>query len=177
MRSGIAATRSLLIFTAFSVLAQNQLAQNQEVTARTVVFVCEHGSAKSVIAAAHFNHLASERGLEYRAIARGIVPDEKVAQKIREGLAADGLEVDTSKPKKITDEDVRRAKRVVTLGCELPVSKSAAAGKLSEWNGMPSVSENYGVARQDIVRRVSELIESLDKGRSGSDGIIRNEHQ
>ena len=34
----------------------------------------------------------------------------------------------------------------------------------------------YGAARQDIVRRVSELIESLDKGRSGSAGIIPKEH-
>ena len=42
----------------------------------TVVFVCEHGSAKSVIAAAHFNHLAAEKGLPYRAIARGCAPQK-----------------------------------------------------------------------------------------------------
>ncbi|MGH9334858.1 MAG: hypothetical protein ACRD21_14045, partial [Vicinamibacteria bacterium] len=42
---------------------------------RTVVFVCEHGAAKSVIAAAHFNRLAKERELPFRAISRGTVPD------------------------------------------------------------------------------------------------------
>src|SRR5215813_9354941 len=38
---------------------------------RAVVFVCEHGAAKSVIATAYFNKLAAERGLAYRATFRG----------------------------------------------------------------------------------------------------------
>ena len=36
-----------------------------------VVFVCEHGAAKSVIATAYFNKLAAERGLPFRATFRG----------------------------------------------------------------------------------------------------------
>ena len=36
--------------------------------AGTVLFICEHGSAKSVVAAAHFNQIAADRGLPYRAI-------------------------------------------------------------------------------------------------------------
>ena len=35
---------------------------------QTIVFVCEHGSAKSVVAAAHFDRLAGERGLGLRAV-------------------------------------------------------------------------------------------------------------
>ncbi len=45
---------------------------------RMVVFVCEHGSAKSVIAAAFFDKLARERGLTLRAVARGTQPVAKV---------------------------------------------------------------------------------------------------
>ena len=41
----------------------------------TVLFVCEHGAAKSVIAAAYFNQLASEKNLDVRAIERGTNPD------------------------------------------------------------------------------------------------------
>ena len=37
----------------------------------TVLFVCEHGAAKSVIAAAEFNRLAEQRGLAWRATFRG----------------------------------------------------------------------------------------------------------
>ena len=39
--------------------------------AGTILFVCEHGSAKSVVAAAHFNQIATARGLPFRAISRG----------------------------------------------------------------------------------------------------------
>lgn len=45
----------------------------------TVLFVCEHGSAKSVVAAAHFNRLAEQRGLPFHAISRGTAPDEEMA--------------------------------------------------------------------------------------------------
>jgi len=41
-----------------------------------VVFVCEYGAAKTVIAAAYFNKMATEQGLAYRAITRGTAPDE-----------------------------------------------------------------------------------------------------
>jgi protein-tyrosine-phosphatase len=33
----------------------------------SIVFVCEHGAAKSLIATAYFNKLASERGMTVRA--------------------------------------------------------------------------------------------------------------
>ena len=48
--------------------------------------VCEHGSAKSVVAAAHFNYIARERNLKLRAISRGTNPDEEIAPKAAEGL-------------------------------------------------------------------------------------------
>ena len=34
--------------------------------APAVIFVCEHGAAKSLIAAAYFNKLAAERGMKER---------------------------------------------------------------------------------------------------------------
>ena len=39
--------------------------------APSVIFVCGHGAAKSVIATAYFNKLSAERGLPYRATFRG----------------------------------------------------------------------------------------------------------
>ncbi|HKJ40410.1 MAG TPA: hypothetical protein VJ972_16695 [Anaerolineales bacterium] len=35
----------------------------------TIVFVCEHGSAKSIVASAYFNKLTAENGLDIRSIA------------------------------------------------------------------------------------------------------------
>lgn len=37
-----------------------------------VVFVCEHGNVKSLMAASYFNQLAAQRGLRWRAVSREI---------------------------------------------------------------------------------------------------------
>jgi protein-tyrosine-phosphatase len=42
---------------------------------RTVVFVCQHGAAKSVLAAALLERLAAEQGVSLRARARGTEPE------------------------------------------------------------------------------------------------------
>jgi len=55
---------------------------------QTVLFVCEHGGAKSVIAAAHFNKIAKERGLPYRAVTLGTAPDADIPAGVRKGLDA-----------------------------------------------------------------------------------------
>ena len=54
-----------------------------------VVFVCEHGAAKSVIATAYFNKIAAERGLPYRAQFRGTDPQAALSVKVVEGLRAE----------------------------------------------------------------------------------------
>src|SRR5262245_10706176 len=96
--------RSLLgVVTAMCVLpvlAQNSKATNQ------IVFVCEHGAAKSLIAAAHFNKLAEERGLPHRAIARGTNPDEKFAPAVVASIRKDGLNAPVGQPTKVTEADL-----------------------------------------------------------------------
>src|SRR4051794_21775575 len=98
-----------LLLIASTALAQSASTQ-PEVNASTIVFVCEHGAAKSVIAAAHFNRIASEMKLPYRAVARGTNVDDAIAPAVRTGLAAEGLNVPTWKPQTVTDEDIGRAK-------------------------------------------------------------------
>ena len=45
---------------------------------RTVVFVCLHGAAKSLIAATLFQRLADERGLAVRSTFAGTEPDPAI---------------------------------------------------------------------------------------------------
>ena len=70
--------------------------------ARSIVFVCEHGAAKSVIATAYFNKLAAERGLPFRATFRGTTPQDDLSVRAVEGLQADGVAVPSGKPSAIT---------------------------------------------------------------------------
>jgi protein-tyrosine-phosphatase len=129
---------------------------------QSIVFVCEHGSAKSVVAAAHFNRLAGERGLGLRAVSRGTDPDEELAPAAEAGLRADGLAAGERPPAKLTQADAAGAACVVTF-CELPRSYATAA-PVERWDGVPPVSEDYAMARDEIVVRIGRLIDGLGAG-------------
>src|ERR671930_1747505 len=85
-----------------------------------IVFVCEHGAAKNVIATAYFNKLAAERTLPYRATFRGTSPQDDLSVRAVAGLKADGLAAPTGKPAAITDGDVSGATHIFAIGCKLP---------------------------------------------------------
>ncbi len=117
---------------------------------RQVVFVCEHGAAKSVVAAAYFNKLAAERRLPIRAIARGASPQRDLAASAITGLRADGLGPGLDAPRPLTAADVRAAAQVVVFDCDEPTMK-ALQGMDDCWGDVPAVGENYARAR-DIIR-------------------------
>ena len=151
---------ALLLVLASAAIAQKPAGQ-PEVNASTVVFVCEHGSARSVIAAAHFNRLATEKGLPFRAVPRGKNPDEAISDGIRNSLAADGLDVSAWKPKAISAADMQTAARVVTLAVDLPAARTAAADRLLEWKDVPAMSQSYDTVRNVILQHVTELVQKL----------------
>ena len=152
---------AVLILAAIAGVQAQGIAKTRKATKQVpiVLFVCEHGSAKSVIAAAHFNKLARERNLKLRAISRGTNPDEEIAPKAAEGLEADGLAVGQEKPKRLSRADVSRGIRVVAF-CELPDAYSKGV-RVEQWNDMPAVSEDYNKARDAIVERVRHLLDEL----------------
>jgi protein-tyrosine-phosphatase len=126
---------------------------------KVVVFVCEHGAAKSIVAAAYFNKLARERNLRYRAIARGTAPQEQISVSAAKGLEAEGLTATEQKPMGLTKEDISGAVRVVAF-CSLPADYRPVA--VEEWNDVPSVSDDYNKARNAIVERVERLLNELE---------------
>jgi protein-tyrosine-phosphatase len=86
----------------------------------TIVYVCDHGAPKSVIATAYFNKLAAERGLPFRATFRGTTPQDALSVRAVEGLRADGVPVPSGKPSGISDSDVVNATHIFAIGCALP---------------------------------------------------------
>ena len=128
---------------------------------RTVLFVCQHGAAKSVIAAAYFNRLARELGIAARAASAGTEPDPAIPPGVREGLAADGLDPAGSRPARPgTADDAAGAWRVVTLGCELG-ALSPPGVTVERWDDVPAVSAGFAPARDAIVARVRTLLATL----------------
>jgi protein-tyrosine-phosphatase len=125
----------------------------------TIVFLCEHGAARSVLAATYFDKIARELGLEYRAIARGTNPDPALSPQTITGLTRDGLAPKESRPKVLTKSDMQSARRVVSF-CELPV-EFRQSSIVEFWEAVPPVSENYEWARDVIVDRIRQLLVSL----------------
>ena len=125
----------------------------------TIVLVCEHGAAKSVVAAAYFNKLADEKGLNLQAVARGTNPDQTLSPHAVIGLLEDGLTPTESVPRELSLADVESAQRIITF-CELPEEYNQKAS-VEQWNGVLPVSENYEQARDAILERINKLINTL----------------
>jgi len=130
-------------------------------TSPAVVFVCEHGAAKSVIATAYFNKLAAERGLPVRATFRGTAPQDDLSVRAVAGLKADGLAIPSGKPTAISDADVTSATHIFAIGCTLP-DRAARSGKAADWSDVPD-DQGYGPMRDAIVRHVTQLLDALQR--------------
>ena len=126
--------------------------------AAIVLFVCEHGSAKSVVAAAHFNQLAAARGLPFRAISRGTEPDAEMAPAAVEGLRGDGLKPDDPAPSKLQQSDLDAAVRVVTF-CALPPGLQVRS-PIEQWE-VPPVSTGYAASREAMRLQSERLLQEL----------------
>lgn len=130
-----------------------------QATPPSVVFVCEHGAAKSVIAATYFNRLAAERGLPYRATFRGVHPDADVSARALEGLKSDGLVPPSDRPAPIGDTDIRTATHIFAIGCTLP-ERATRSGKTDSWSNVPD-GQGYAPMRDAIVGHVNALLDRL----------------
>src|SRR5215813_12915978 len=98
--------------------------QQPATPAGTVVFVCEHGAAKSVVASEYFNKLAAERGLAVHAIARGADPQPALSVSTVRGLTADGLSPKLDAPRPVTASEVRSSSRIIAFDCEQPTMRA-----------------------------------------------------
>jgi arsenate reductase (thioredoxin) len=121
-----------------------------------IVFACEHGAAKSVLAAAYFNKLAAEKDLNLKAVARGTNPDHALSPQAVTGLRRDGLTPTESVPRKLSLAEVESAQRIITF-CELPMEYEEKAS-IELWEDVPPVSENYEKARNAIIERIGHLL-------------------
>src|SRR3569833_1280703 len=92
-----------------------------------VIFVCEHGAAKSVIASEYFNKLAAERGLAVLSVARGADPQAALSVSAVKGLQADGLPPQLAAPRPLAAAERRSAVRKEAVDCSTPAKRPRAA--------------------------------------------------
>ena len=130
---------------------------------RTVIFVCEHGAAKSIVAAAYFNKLAGERHLGIQAMARGTDPDNELAEAAVKGLAGDGLRAGEHKPVLLSEWDAANAMALISF-CELPKVYDGLT-PVEQWLDVPPVSVDYEKSRDVMLERLKRYLDELEQER------------
>lgn len=126
---------------------------------RTIVFVCLHGAAKSVMASVYLNRLSEQRGLDIRATAAGIAPEPGVPSRVVEALLEEGIDVRHYRPRRATREELAVAWCVVSFGCDLSEIVPEGLSPI-RWDDVPLVSEGFAAARDAIMARLPSLLDS-----------------
>jgi protein-tyrosine-phosphatase len=131
-------------------------------TTPTVLFVCEHGYAKSLVASLHFARMAAARGVRVRAISRGVDPGAEVPAVIRDGLAADGFDVAAFAPQRVTPAELQQADYVVLISVNPDLAGRTA--RVLRWDDVSPLSEDYARARQELTAHDADLLDSIETG-------------
>ncbi len=127
----------------------------------TVLFLCTHNAGRSQMALGFFTHLAGDAALAWSGGSEPVVEINPVAV---EAMRERGIDISGEFPKPWTDETVRAADVVITMGCgdACPIfpGKRYEEWVLDDPAGLDVIAVRP--IRDEIERRVRALLESLD---------------
>lgn len=126
----------------------------------TVLFLCVHNAGRSQMALGWFEHLAGERAV---ALSGGSEPAREVNPAAVAAMAEIGIDIAGATPRRWTEEIVRAADVVVTMGCgdTCPVFP---AKRYEDWALTDPAGkgvEEVRVIRDEIGRHVRALLARL----------------
>ena len=130
----------------------------------TVLFVCEHGTVKSLLAKLLFERYAVAAGLDMRAISRGSAADSAVPKWMRSKLEGAGLALADFQPRQLAAQDLADASHVVSFDLATGVTAAAKAPR-AQWDALPAASTDFDASRTAIDARVRALVDSLVRAR------------
>jgi protein-tyrosine-phosphatase len=126
-----------------------------------VLFLCVHNAGRSQIALGFLHHLAGDRAIGWSG---GSEPGTEVNPAAVEAMAERGIDITGEYPKPWTDEVVRAADVVITMGCgdACPIFPGT---RYQDWviddpAGQPVA--RVRPIRDEIERRVRQLLAELD---------------
>ena len=130
----------------------------------TVLFVCRQNAGRSQMSQALFERAADGR---HRALSAGTTPATQVHPEVVEVMDELGIDLRGRVPQLLTRELAEHADIVITMGCgdECPVipGKRYVDWDLQDPSEQPI--ETVRAIRDEIDRRVGELVGELDGGR------------
>lgn len=139
------------------------LARDRNTSVPQVLFVCVANAGRSQLAAALLNQLSGGTAIARSA---GSSPAVDVHPSVRSLLTdIEGEVADTAFPKPLTDDAVRAADVVITMGCG-DVCPIIPGVRYEDWAvGDPALASDDGAQaiRDDIATRVQTLLDTLTK--------------
>jgi protein-tyrosine-phosphatase len=125
-----------------------------------VLFLCVHNAGRSQMALGFFRHLAGDRAVAWSG---GSEPAAAVNPVAVAAMAERGIDISTAVPARWTDETVRTADVVVTMGCgdTCPVFRGK---RYEDWvleDPAGRGIETVRPIRDEIERRVRTLLDEL----------------
>jgi arsenate reductase (thioredoxin) len=125
-----------------------------------VLFVCVHNAGRSQMAAAVLDHYARGR---VHVRSAGSEPASQINPAVVEAMAEIGIDISNGFPKPLTDEVVRDADAVVTMGCG-DACAIYPGKRYLDWE-LPDPAgksiDDVRPIRDEIDRRVRGLMEEL----------------
>jgi arsenate reductase (thioredoxin) len=126
-----------------------------------VLFLCTHNAGRSQMALGWFNHLAEGRAVAWSG---GSEPGTELNPAAVEAMAEVGIDITEEYPKPWTDEIVRAADPVVTMGCgdACPIFPGK---RYEDWELEDPAGKGVDAVRpirDEIGRRVRKLLADLE---------------
>ena len=125
-----------------------------------VLFVCVHNAGRSQMAAGLLNDRAGGRVIVRSA---GSTPANELNPKVVEAMREIGIDISREFPKPLTDESVRAADVVITMGCgdACPIYPGK---RYEDWELEDPAGKDLATVRRirdEIEGRVDRLVEQL----------------
>jgi arsenate reductase len=126
----------------------------------TVLFVCTHNAGRSQMALGYFNHLAGNQGVAWSG---GSEPGNEINPSAVQVMAEIGIDITREFPKPWTEQMVRAADVVVTMGCG-DACPFFPGKRVEDWE-LPDPAglavDDVRPIRDDIEERVKRLLEQM----------------
>jgi arsenate reductase (thioredoxin) len=127
-----------------------------------VLFICQAGTAKSAIAREFFRRRARERRVSVTAFSRGLTIDDHISASLQKSLYDEGINPAHDRAVRLTRRDLRAADIIVFFN-PLPVALGPVTAQ--DWTALPSVNDNWPLARTDLMLRIDALLDEIARMR------------
>ena len=123
----------------------------------TILFLCPHAAAKSVLAMTYFAHLAEQASLDITVRNAGTEPDPAINPRVEAYLKAEGFDLSGFVPSLLSEADLSGADIVVSIGC-IEAEQVPSGKKFLDWSDVPMLSDGFQTSRDKIYAHVVDLV-------------------